>query len=162
MIMVLCVVIVFVGITVFFFFFKRKTAYDMRIIDWSSDVCSSDLPAYIFPFVDPLAGTLLSFAVFALAFFARPLGSLIFMWVDRHHGRGTKLTIALFLLGVSTVSVAFLPSYADAGMATVVLLGLLRIGQGLALGGARSEEHTSALQSLMRISYAVFGLQKKK
>src|SRR3546814_17407695 len=58
------------------------------------------------------------------------------MWVDRHHGRGTKLTIALFLLGVSTVSVAFLPSYADAGMATVVLLGLLRIGQGLALGGA--------------------------
>src|SRR3546814_12347970 len=58
------------------------------------------------------------------------------MWVDRHHGRGTKLTIALFLLGVSTVSVAFLPSYADAGIATVVLLGLLRIGQGLALGGA--------------------------
>src|SRR3546814_14034647 len=52
-------------------------------------------PAYIFPFVDPLTGTLLSFAVFALAFFARPLGSLIFMWVDRHHGRGTKLTIAL-------------------------------------------------------------------
>src|SRR3546814_13382103 len=80
-------------------------------------------PAYIFPFVDPLTGTLLSFAVFALAFFARPLGSLIFMWVDRHHGRGTKLTIALFLLGVSTVSVAFLPSYADAGMAKLVLPG---------------------------------------
>src|SRR3546814_2059474 len=149
----------------------------MRISDWSSDVCSSDLffnffvyamasvlvfTAYIFPVVDPLTGTLLAFAVFALAFFARPLGSLIFMWVDRHHGRGTKLTIALFLLGVSTVSVAFLPSYADAGMATVVLLGLLRIGQGLALGGARSEEHTSELQSLMRSSYAVVCLKQKK
>src|SRR3546814_16143357 len=72
-------------------------------------------PAYIFPFVDPLTGTLLSFAVFALAFFARPLGSLIFMWVDRHHGRGTKLTLALFLLGVSTVSVSFQIGSASCG-----------------------------------------------
>ncbi|MCM8732026.1 MFS transporter [Hephaestia sp. GCM10023244] len=93
-------------------------------------------PAYIFPFADPLTGTLYSFALFALAFVARPFGTLIFMWVDRHHGRGTKLTIALFLLGVSTVSVAFLPSYANAGIATIILLGLLRIGQGVALGGA--------------------------
>src|SRR3546814_14242999 len=45
-------------------------------------------PAYIFPFVDPLTGTLLSFAVFALAFFARPLVSLIFMWVARHPKTG--------------------------------------------------------------------------
>ncbi|HVJ00198.1 MAG TPA: MFS transporter [Sphingomonas sp.] len=93
-------------------------------------------PAYVFPFLDPLKGTLASFALFALAFMARPIGSLIFMWVDRHHGRGTKLTIALFLLGVSTVAVAFLPGYADAGIASVLLLALFRIGQGLALGGA--------------------------
>src|SRR3546814_17005705 len=147
----------------------------MRISDWSSDVCSSDLiapseiaigviigrtseffdffvyaiasvlvfPAYIFPFVDPLTGTLLSFAVFALAFFARPLGSLIFMWVDRHHGRGTKLTIALFLLGVSTVSVAFLPSYADAGMATVVRSDERRVGkEGDSTGSFRWAPYT--------------------
>jgi MFS family permease len=92
-------------------------------------------PAYVFPFVDRLTGTLFSFALFALAFVARPIGSLIFMAVDRHHGRGTKLTIALFLLGLSTVSVAFLPGYEAIGMASVALLGLLRIGQGIALGG---------------------------
>jgi len=92
-------------------------------------------PAYVFPFVDRLTGTLFSFALFALAFVARPIGSLIFMAIDRHHGRGTKLTIALFLLGLSTVSVAFLPGYNAIGMASVVLLGLLRIGQGIALGG---------------------------
>jgi MFS family permease len=58
------------------------------------------------------------------------------MRIDRLYGRGTKLTIALFLLGTSTVSVAFLPGYADVGMASPILLGVLRIGQGLALGGA--------------------------
>ncbi|MGO8609661.1 MFS transporter, partial [Rhizobium johnstonii] len=60
----------------------------------------------------------------------------IFMWVDREHGRGTKLTIALFLLGTSTVSLAFLPGYAEVGVWSAILLGLFRIGQGLALGGA--------------------------
>jgi len=58
------------------------------------------------------------------------------MWVDREHGRGTKLTIALFLLGTSAVSLAFLPGYAEAGVASALLLALFRIGQGIALGGA--------------------------
>ncbi|GAA4760976.1 MFS transporter [Stakelama sediminis] len=93
-------------------------------------------PSYVFPYVDRLTGTLLSFAVFALAFIARPIGSMIFMAVDRNYGRATKLTIALFLLGASTVAIAFLPGYRDVGMASVVLLALFRIGQGLALGGA--------------------------
>ncbi|TPG43474.1 MFS transporter [Sphingomonas koreensis] len=93
-------------------------------------------PVYMFPFVDRLTGTLYSFAIFALAFIARPIGSFIFMAVDRNYGRGVKLTIALFLLGISTVSVAFLPGYASIGMNAVFLLALTRIGQGLALGGA--------------------------
>ncbi|MBW4331604.1 MFS transporter [Stakelama sp. CBK3Z-3] len=93
-------------------------------------------PALVFPFADPLRGTLYSFAVFALAFIARPIGSLIFMAIDRNHGRGTKLTVALFLLGVSTVGVAFLPSYDDVGWWSILLLCIFRIGQGLALGGA--------------------------
>lgn len=93
-------------------------------------------PAYCFPFVDRLTGTLYSFAIFALAFVARPLGSLIFMAVDRNYGRGVKLTIALFLLGIATVSVAFLPSYQSVGSASWILLAVFRILQGLALGGA--------------------------
>ncbi len=92
-------------------------------------------PSLIFPYVDAVTGTLHSFAVFALAFIARPFGSLIFMAVDRNYGRGVKLTIALLLLGGSTMAMAFLPGYRSVGHAAVVLLGILRIGQGLALGG---------------------------
>src|SRR3954452_7430249 len=65
-------------------------------------------PALIFPYVDRLTGTVYSFLIFALAFIARPIGTLIFMRVDASLGRGTKLTIALFLLGGSTAAVAFI------------------------------------------------------
>jgi MFS family permease len=93
-------------------------------------------PKVFFPFADPLTATLYSFAVFSLAFIARPIGSVIFMAVDRRHGRGVKLTIALFLLGFSTMAISFLPGYAQIGAWSLYLLGILRIGQGLALGGA--------------------------
>lgn len=93
-------------------------------------------PTLVFPYVDRLTGTLYAFAIFPLAFIARPLGSLIFMAVDRNYGRGTKLTIALFLLGTSTVSVAFLPAYAQVGHWSAILLATFRVGQGIALGGA--------------------------
>jgi MFS family permease len=93
-------------------------------------------PSLVFPYVDALTGTIYSFAFFALAFIARPLGTLGFMWIDRHHGRVVKLTAALFLLGGSTMALAFLPGHAQIGAASAVLLGLFRIGQGAALGGA--------------------------
>ncbi len=93
-------------------------------------------PARIFPFVDPLTGTAYAFAVFALAFLARPLGTVFFMWVDRHYGRGAKLTSAIFLLGTSTVAMGFIPSYDTLGVWSIWILCILRIGQGFALGGA--------------------------
>ncbi|MBR0648379.1 MHS family MFS transporter [Roseomonas terrae] len=93
-------------------------------------------PKLIFPYVDPLTGTIYSFAIFALAFIVRPVGTMIFMEVDRRYGRGTKLTIALFLLGGSTAAIAFLPGYETIGHAAVMLLALFRMGQGVALGGS--------------------------
>jgi MFS family permease len=92
-------------------------------------------PRLVFPYVDPLTGTLYSFAIFALAFVARPVGTVIFMAIDRAYGRGVKLTLALFLLGSSTVAIAFLPGYEQIGHASALLLALFRVGQGLALGG---------------------------
>ena len=92
-------------------------------------------PTLVFPYVDRLTGTVYSFAIFALAFVARPVGSLIFLGIDAVLGRGTKLTIALFLLGGSTAAVAFLPGYDTIGVWSAVLLGVFRIGQGIALGG---------------------------
>src|SRR5215212_9490594 len=93
-------------------------------------------PKVFFPFAQPVTATLYSFAVFALAFVARPIGSVIFTAIDRRHGRGVKLTIALFLLGFSTMAISFLPGYTQIGASALYLLGLLRVGQGLALGGA--------------------------
>ncbi|QNA84497.1 MHS family MFS transporter [Sphingomonas sp. So64.6b] len=93
-------------------------------------------PSLVFPYVDRLTGTVYSFAIFALAFVARPLGSLAFLWIDEAMGRGTKLTIALFLLGGSTAAMAFLPGYETIGIWSAVLLALFRLGQGIALGGA--------------------------
>jgi len=93
-------------------------------------------PQLFFPFADPLTGTLYAFLVFALAFVVRPVGTLIGMSIQRHFGRSTKLTAALFLLGCSTVGMGLLPSYAEAGSTAIVLLALARVGQGLALGGS--------------------------
>jgi MFS family permease len=93
-------------------------------------------PQVFFPFADLLNGTLYAFTVFALAFIARPLGSVAFMELQRRFGRETKLSVALVLLGVSTVGIAFLPSYGDWGASTIVLLSLLRLGQGVAVGGS--------------------------
>lgn len=93
-------------------------------------------PSVFFPFADPLRGTLYAFALFACAFVVRPLGTLAGMALQRHFGRGTKLTVALLLLGSSTVGMALLPGYRSAGGLAVALLALCRIGQGVALGGS--------------------------
>ena len=93
-------------------------------------------PKVFFPFAEPLTATLYSFAMFSLAFVARPVGSILFTVIDRRHGRGVKLGVAMLLLGFSTMAMSFLPGYAQIGAWSLYLLGLLRIGQGLALGGA--------------------------
>jgi MFS family permease len=93
-------------------------------------------PQLFFPFVGRLEGVLCAFALFALAFIARPIGSVIFGAIDRRHGRGVKLTIALFLLGGSTAAISFLPGYASVGPIAIWALAACRIGQGLALAGA--------------------------
>jgi MFS family permease len=93
-------------------------------------------PYVVFPYVDALTGTLFSFAVFSVAFIARPFGTLLFIWLDRRHGRGVKLTLALFLLGGSTMAIALLPSHQEFGWLSAAFLTVFRFGQGMALGGA--------------------------
>ncbi len=93
-------------------------------------------PQRVFPFVDELTGTLYSFAVFAVAFLARPFGTIMFTAIDRTFGRGMKLLVALFLLGTSTVALAFLPGYDQIGLWSVWILIMMRCGQGLAMGGS--------------------------
>lgn len=93
-------------------------------------------PAVFFPFAKSLEGTLYAFTIFAFAFIARPIGSVAFMAIQRRFGREAKLTVALFLLGISTAGIAFLPSYGSLGFTAIVLLSIFRVGQGIALGGS--------------------------
>lgn len=93
-------------------------------------------PAVFFPFADRLEGTLYAFTVFAFAFIARPIGTIVFMKLQERFSREIKLTIALFLMGSATAGISFLPSYAQLGMASVVLLAVLRIAQGVAQGAS--------------------------
>ncbi|MDP9045317.1 MAG: MFS transporter [Pseudomonadota bacterium] len=93
-------------------------------------------PQIFFPFEQGLEATLLSFVVFSFAFVARPIGTVVFMKLQSRYGREAKLTIALFLLGTSTAGIAFLPNYHSIGFTAIVLLSILRILQGIALGGS--------------------------
>src|SRR3546814_8771489 len=103
---------------VFFFFCKQKTAYEMRISDWSSDVCSSDLPT------------------------DRTRIKLVGFYAKSRSDIGSVQDFYEGTFGLNVVEGTVLTSLKN--------------------DKERSEEHTSELQSLMRISYAVFCLKKKK
>jgi metabolite-proton symporter len=92
-------------------------------------------PTLFFPKEDPATATLQSLATFALAFFARPIGSALFGHFGDRIGRKATLVTALLTMGISTVLIGLLPTYASIGIMAAVLLALCRIGQGLGLGG---------------------------
>lgn len=92
-------------------------------------------PALFFPGSDPNAAVLQSLATFALAFFARPLGSAVFGHYGDRIGRKATLVAALLTMGLSTVAIGLLPTHASIGVWAPALLALCRFGQGLGLGG---------------------------
>ena len=93
-------------------------------------------PHLFFPAsTDPTTATIQSLATFALAFIARPIGAAIFGHLGDRIGRKATLVAALMTMGISTVSIGLLPTYAHIGIAAPLLLALCRLGQGLGLGG---------------------------
>lgn len=92
-------------------------------------------PTLFFPTGDPASAMLQSLATFALAFFARPIGSALFGHFGDRIGRKATLVAALLTMGISTVLIGLLPTYASIGVLAPALLALCRFGQGLGLGG---------------------------
>lgn len=92
-------------------------------------------PILFFPGNDPDLARLQSFMTFAIAFFARPIGSALFGHFGDRIGRKATLVAALLTMGISTVAIGLLPSYAQVGLLAPLLLALCRFGQGLGLGG---------------------------
>jgi len=92
-------------------------------------------PKLFFPASDPASARLASLATFAIAFLARPVGSALFGHFGDRVGRKTTLVAALLTMGLSTVTIGALPTYATIGVTAPLLLALCRFGQGLGLGG---------------------------
>jgi metabolite-proton symporter len=88
-----------------------------------------------FPNFDPFAGTMLSFATYAVGFAARPVGAIVIGHYGDKVGRRSMLVLTLMMMGIATVCVGLLPTYASIGIWASVLLVLLRLVQGFGVGG---------------------------
>ncbi len=88
-----------------------------------------------FPTLDPWAGTMASFATYAVGFFARPVGGIVFGHFGDRMGRKSMLVTTLMLMGLATFLIGVLPTYDQVGVAAPVLLVILRFIQGFGVGG---------------------------
>jgi len=88
-----------------------------------------------FPSFDPLTGTILAFSTFAVGYFSRPIGGVIFGHLGDRYGRRFVLVTTLLVMGVTTALIGALPTYETAGVLSPLLLVALRFVQGAALGG---------------------------
>src|SRR6202035_1172697 len=110
------------------------------IIEWYDFLIYATAAALIFnkaffPTFDPLSGTLAALGSYAVGFLARPLGGALFGHFGDRLGRKSMLVLTLFLMGLSTFCIRRVPANASSGVLTPVLLILLRIIQGIGLGG---------------------------
>jgi len=104
-------------------------------------------PRVFFPHSDPLAGTLISFSTYSAGFISRPIGAAFFGHFGDRLGRKSTLVATLLLMGVSTVLIGLLPTHAQIGAAAPLLLTLLRVVQGLGVGGEWGGAVLLALES---------------
>jgi MFS transporter, MHS family, shikimate and dehydroshikimate transport protein len=110
------------------------------IIEWYDFLIYATAAALVFnkaffPTFDPLAGTLAALGSYAVGFLARPLGGALFGHFGDRLGRKSMLVLTLFIMGVSTFLIGLLPTYASIGVLAPILLILLRVVQGIGLGG---------------------------
>lgn len=109
------------------------------LIEWYDfaiyGILSPTIARKFFPADDPVGALLATFGVFAIGFAARPLGALLFGYVGDRFGRRTALLASIFLMGTCTFLMAILPTFSQIGLMAPVLLTLLRVAQGLSVGG---------------------------
>ncbi len=115
-------------------------------------------PRLFFPKSDPATASLQSLVTFALAFLARPIGSALFGHFGDRVGRKTTLVTALLTMGISTICIGLLPSYASVGVYAAVLLALCRVGQGVGLGGEWGGAVLLATENAPLGKHAWFGM----
>lgn len=110
------------------------------IVEWYDFFVFASAAALVFdrtffPRVEPMVGVLLSLMTYAVGFVTRPLGGVLFGVLGDRYGRKRALVWSLLLMGVATMAVGLVPGYATIGIAAPILLVVLRLTQGLAVGG---------------------------
>lgn len=88
-----------------------------------------------FPSSDPFIGTILAYSTFAIGYLARPLGGFIFGHYGDKLGRKKMLVLTMLIMGLATIGIGLVPTYLQIGIAAPIILQLLRLCQGLGLGG---------------------------
>lgn len=88
-----------------------------------------------FPTADPFIGTIMAYSTFAIGYLARPLGGFIFGHYGDKLGRKRMLILTMLIMGIATMGIGLVPTYASIGIAAPILLQTLRLCQGLGLGG---------------------------
>jgi len=123
---------------------------------------ASDIGQQFFPQEDPVAQQLSAFAVFALGFFARPIGGLVLGMVGDRIGRRPLLILSILMMGVATLLLGLLPTYAQIGVLAPLLLVAMRVIQGFSLGGEytgsmayTTEKASPAMRGIISSSTAV-------
>jgi MHS family shikimate/dehydroshikimate transporter-like MFS transporter len=122
--------------------------YDFFIFGTAAGLVFNQL---FFTNLDPITGTLVAYLTFAVGFVARPVGSVIFGHYGDRIGRKTMLILTLFIMGVATFIIGLLPTYEQIGIWAPILLVVMRIFQGIGVGG----EYGGAV--LMAVEYAPEG-----
>jgi metabolite-proton symporter len=115
-------------------------------------------PQLFFPNSDPTTATLQSFATFSIAFFARPVGAVLFGHFGDRIGRKATLVASLLTMGLATVAIGLLPTYASAGIWAPFLLAMCRFFQGLGLGGEWGGAVLLATENAPKSKKAWFGM----
>ena len=88
-----------------------------------------------FPTTDPFIGTILAYSTFAIGYLARPLGGFVFGHFGDKLGRKSMLVLTMLIMGLATIGIGLVPTYAQIGIAAPIILQTLRLCQGLGLGG---------------------------
>jgi MHS family proline/betaine transporter-like MFS transporter len=117
--------------------------YDFFVFGFTAPV----LALHFFPESNPTAALLGTFAIYAVAFLARPLGGVLFGCLGDRSGRVSMMSLTVLLIGGATMVIGLLPTYQEVGFLATVLLVIVRLLQGLSLGGEASGSYSFMLES---------------
>ncbi len=132
-----------------------------NVLEWYDFVVYAYLAGLIgelfFPSADELASLIKAFAVFAVGFIMRPVGAVLFGYLGDKLGRKKALTISIILMAIATTSIGLLPTYYQIGIIAPILLFILKLLQGLSVGGEYTTSVSFVVEHAPRYRRGLFG-----